>query len=320
MRGELRRWHGLGRGARPRLNGRARASVALLAALACSTHISLAHGQACCASGSGLTPGWLGNHDKALVGVQVRGSATWGTYPYGDGFFERAATRDARYEGGLFGALRLLPRAQVAAFAPVDVTRRFGAHGREAGGGVGDLSLMGRYDLVRTGELRIPGIALLAGALLPTGRPVDRATGLLAADATGTGTFEFDLGMSVEQTFGRALLHATALAGPRLPRDVLGQREALGTRGLFVLAGGYVFEGETSLLLSLSHASEGDASIDGARARGTGTRTTQAAVIAVVPLSDSLKLRSTVFSDLPPLGENRPTLAGSSLAILWSFR
>ena len=55
-----------------------------------------ARAQACCVGASGLTPGWLGNHEQALVGAQVRLSGTHGTYPSSGSFFARQPGRDAR--------------------------------------------------------------------------------------------------------------------------------------------------------------------------------------------------------------------------------
>jgi hypothetical protein len=268
---------------------------------------------------SGLTPGWLGNHEQALVGAQLRLSQTLGTYPTSGAFYVPTPGRDGRLETSLFATLRATRRAQLSLVAPLLVVRRRAGDVTETRASFADVTLSGRYDFLLAGESRIPGIAGLVGVSAPTGTPPDRGTGLLAADVTGTGAWELSAGVSIEQTFGRVVLHATALAGLRTGRDVLGVPQRVGPRGLFVLAGGYVFDGGVTTLLSLSHQSEGDATIGGASAPGTGSRTTQAAFLVVVPLADTLRLRTSLFSDTPPLGENRPAMAGSTLALIRSW-
>ena len=65
----------------------------------------------------------------------------------------------------------------------------------EWGGGLGDVTLTARYDFILPAELpRVPGLAVLAAATLPTGTPLDRATQPLATDATGAGSFDASLG------------------------------------------------------------------------------------------------------------------------------
>ena len=80
-----------------------------------------------------------------------------------------------------------------------------------------------------------------------------------------------------------------------------------------------MFENEVTLLGTLSHSIEGDATVAGETASGTGFRTTQAALLAIVPIGDHYRLRTSVFTDLPPLGTNRQVFGGTSISILRSF-
>ncbi len=273
--------------------------------------------QACCVGASGLTPGWLANHERWLVGAQLRLSATHGSYPARGAFYRPdEAPRDARLEPSLFATVRVVPRGQVGVFAPLVAVRRRAGSVVDGRVTPGDVNLSARYDFVRPGESRIPGIAVLVGATLPSGTPPDQASGRLAADVTGLGTWEGSVGLSLEQVFGRVVLHGTALLGVRAPRDVLGVEQTLGPRALYLLAGGYVFDGDVALLGTVTHASEGDATVAGEVAHGTGFRTTQLAALAVVPISDTLRLRTSVFTDVPALGNNRPALGGTSVSVL----
>jgi hypothetical protein len=290
-----------------------------LLALVIFTLERVAFAQACCVGASGLTPGWLTNHERFLVGAQARVSETHGTYPSSGAFFERTPEHDTRVETTLFGSFRWAPRGQASVGFPLVATRRRAGAIVESGTSPGDLTLIGRYDFVRAGESYVPGLALLAGVQAPTGTPSDAGTGRLAADVTGTGAWEMSAGGSIEQVFGHLVLHATALFGYRLARDVLGVEQRLGLRALYLVAGGWVFDDDVSILATLSHVSEGDAIVAGEVASGTGSRTTQAALLVIVPFSDTLRLRTSAFTDLPPLGVNRPALGGTSISIMKSW-
>jgi hypothetical protein len=279
----------------------------------------VAFAQACCVGASGLTPGWLTNHERFLVGAQARISETHGTYPSSGGFFTRTPERDTRLETSLFGSFRWAARGQASVNVPLVATRRRSGALVETGTAPGDITLIGRYDFVRAGESRMPGVALLGGVQAPTGKPSDEGTGDLAPDVTGIGAWEVNGGASVEQVFGHLVLHATALFGYRWPRDVAGVEQHLGLRALYLVAGGWVFDDDVSLLVTLSHLSEGDAVVAGDAAEGTGSRTTQAALLVIVPISDTLRLRTSVFTDVPPLGTNRPAFGGTSISIAKSW-
>src|SRR5262249_2835681 len=162
---------------------------------------------------SGLTPGWLANHEQWLVGGQLRLSETHGTYPTRGTFYQSDPGRDTRIEPSLFATARFATRGQVSVFAPLVTTRRPAGDIVETRTAPGDVTLVGRWDFIRPGQSRIPGVAVLAGGVIPTGTPSDRATGLLAADATGIGTWEGNAGLSIEQVYGKVVLHLTTLFG-----------------------------------------------------------------------------------------------------------
>jgi hypothetical protein len=271
--------------------------------------------QACCVGASGLTPGWLTNHERALIGAQVRLSETWTTYPAVGNFYARTPERDARVETSLFATYRVLPRGQISAFMPLETIRRRSIGGTDTKTSFGDLTVIGRYDVIRAGESWFPGIALLAGTQVPTGRSSDEGTSNLAADVNGIGTWEINGGVSVEQTFGQLILHATVLAGYRLPNEVLGEPQHLGWRALYLAAVGWVFNNDVTLMGTLTHSSDGDATLAGLPAPDTGFRSTQAAMLVVAPLTDHWRLRTSLFTDVPPLGENRPALGGTSISL-----
>jgi hypothetical protein len=279
----------------------------------------LARAQACCVGASGLTPGWLANHERWLVGAQLRVSETHGTYPTSGDFYGNLPGRDTRIEPSLFGTVRFLPRAQLSVVAPLVTIRRRSGRIVETRTKPGDVSIIGRYDILRPGESQIPGIAILAGGVVPTGTPLEKGTGSLSADVTGLGAWEADLGVSIEQTYGGLILHGTALFGVRAPRTVIDKTQTLGPRALYLLGAGWAFNNDVTLFGTVTHTSEGDATVGGEEANGSGFRLTQLAFLVVTPLSDTMRLRTSVFTDVPPLGNNRTAMGGTSIALLKSW-
>lgn len=292
-----------------------RFALVLGASLAVIASSGTAWAQACCVGASGLTPGWLTNHERALVGAQVRLSETFGTYPVRGTFYSRNPEHDARVETGLFGTYRFLPRGQVSAFMPLETIRRRSVDGTDTRTSFGDLSVVGRYDFIRAGESWFPGVAVLLGTQMPTGKSSDEGTSNLAADVNGIGTWELNGGMSIEQTFGHLVLHVTVLAGYRLPNKVLGEDQHLGWRALYLGAVGWVFDNDVAMMGTVTHSSDGDATLAHQDAPDTGFRSTQLAFLVVNPITDTLRLRTSVFMDVPPLGLNRPALGGTSISL-----
>ena len=60
---------------------------------------------------------------------------------------------------------------------------------------------------------------------------------------------------------------------------------------------------------------DGAVTIDGEKADGTGFRVTQAAFVLTTPITDTLRLRTSLFTDIPPLGANRQALGGTTLGL-----
>src|SRR4029079_9036997 len=97
--------------------GRASRLVVVVAAvLLCPKR---AWGQACCAGAGAVTPGRLAIHEDALVGLQLKLSDSFGSFS-SDGTYHRAPSQTTEWEleQDLFGALRVLPRGQLALLVP----------------------------------------------------------------------------------------------------------------------------------------------------------------------------------------------------------
>ncbi len=277
--------------------------------------------QACCAGGSAVTPGRLELHEDALLGVQLKAGGVLGSYQT-DGRFVApgAGESEQDFEEDLFGAVRVLQRGQVALLVPLVETRRTAVRdGAHLGGGIGDVNASARYDFVRAGEsLVVPGVALLGGVTLPTGRPPEQASPPLAVDATGIGAFQVNVALAVEQTFGPWLVNATGILAARTPRF----GETLGTQVTLLAAGAYTFRNDVAVALSASYAFEGDARASGgADVADSSKRLTIVTLSTLWPFADGWRLLGGVFLEPPlsGLGSNQPSSAGLTLTGIRSW-
>ena len=303
---------------RPRSSPSSR-TLALLVALAVWGCPSRARAQACCAGGSAVTPGRLELHEDALVGVELKAASLLGSYDTSGRYITNpAGDTEGDFEEDLFGAVRVLRRGQVALLVPlVETQRQDPRDGGHFGGGIGDINLSARYDFVVAGESRlIPGVAVLAGVTLPTGKPPELASPPLAVDATGIGAYQINAALALEQTFGPWLVNATGLLAIRTPRF----GEQLAPQGTLLAAAAYTLPSDAAIALSASYAFEGDASANGS-VPSSSKRVTVVTLSGLWPVTDSWRLLGGVYLDPPidGLGSNQPAVGGLTLTIIRSW-
>jgi hypothetical protein len=293
-----------------------------------------ASGQACCAGAGALTPGRLSMHEDALVGMQLRGATTLGTFDDGARYSSVSAAnpgdpyRENDFEEDVFGAVRVLGRGQVALLVPLVQTFRHAGGLSEFGGGIGDINLSARYDFFLAGQSRfIPGIALLAGVTAPTGTPPDaqNPSKPLGTNATGVGAWQGNAGLAIEQTYGPWLFNLTELIAWRAARtaDIGGvsENESLAPQLVTLLGTAYTFDNDASVALFGSYTVEGTATLNGAPAPDSAKRLALVSVSGVYPLSDRWRLRASLFLNPPisGLGQNQTATTGLTLGILWGW-
>ncbi len=274
--------------------------------------------QACCAGASALTPGRLLAREDALVGAQVRstvlrgawdGAGAWVPSPHGD--------REVDLELDLVGALRFARRGQVSLTAPwVETWRTVPGRG-EHGGGLGDVQVAGRWDLTLPGEVAwVPGLALLAGGVAPTGRAPDDARLALAADATGTGAWQGSVGVSVEQILGKGLVSGAATLSVPASREVGGTSTRTAPEWLLFGAAGYTLAWETVLAATAAYTTRGDATLDGARVPGTAQHRLRLGVGVGTSLGWTWRVQGALFGDVPASGLGRNDTGGVGASAL----
>lgn len=289
-----------------------------LAVVLCAAEASA---QVCCTAGGAIEPARLLMHERALVALQLHGSNGWGSLD-GHGAFvgQPDGARDTELQQTLIGSVRVLRRAQFALSLPVVETWRSAGPLSELGGGVGDLSLTGRWDFLYPAESEVvPGIGVIVGAAFPTGRAPESAGLPLGSDATGAGVHQLRAGVNVEQLFGNFVLSGTVTGSYALSHRVGGVDEQLGPEIGLLLAGGYAIDPVTQLALSLASTRGTDAVIDGYTARGTARALSSVALTAGRGLGRAWRLNAGLSCDLPWLGENRPVGFGGSFMLIHAW-
>ncbi len=282
-----------------------------------------ARAQSCCAGASALTPARLALHEDALVGLQLKASNLHGSFDGDRRFFgaSQGAT-ELDFEQDLAGSVRVLRRGQLSAILPMVETYRSVPGLSEAGGDLGDLQLGARWDFTVSGSsVIVPGIALAAGVMLPTGRAPEIATKPLGTDATGIGAMQASIALALEQTFGPWLVNVTGMTAWRGARTVGQVHAQQGLQFVASAAGGYSFASGPVLALTLSYTAELDATINGEVRSGSGRAATRIGVAGGLPFDDLWRMQGSLATDLPIhfFGWNQPASATLTLMILRSW-
>ena len=296
--------------------------LSLLAILLASPH--LAHAAACCGSGHGLGQR-LARGESAAVTLSNRFADRFGSYAV-QGRFRMAPSGafDADNRTDLAAIFAPIPRLQVGFAVPFVLNmRRFG-NTHATGGGMGDLSFSGRFDVIPLStSSHQPAIALTASCTLPTGRSAIDATNILAADATGLGVAEFRPGIFLEHSFhGRASAMVAASIGIRAERnEPPAPRIALAPRLRLVAAVGPVFDMGLSISLGVIHEHEGAPTMGGVTTPESDRRRTGLLGFVGYDLPSSFTLLGSVELDIPvnQLGKNEPTAIAVLLGLRRSF-
>lgn len=297
--------------------------AAVCAVLVGLTSASSAAAQACCAGSGAVTPARLGVHDVAVLGAQLRAANVFGSHDATGSYVAApAGAHEIDLEESLYGAVRVLSRVQLGALVPLVQTYRASTGRSAMGGGLGDLNLSARYDPLRARESTyVPGVGVLAGVTLPTGRAPESAKRPLATDATGLGAVQLNGGLALEQSFGPWGVGLSGLIGWRAPRTVGDATMALAPQLTVLTSLAYAFPSGFSLALIASYTAEPDASVRGASVPFSSRRWVLGSGAFAWPMTDQLFLVGSVFFN-PPIssfGVNQPTTLGTTIGTKWAF-
>ena len=302
---------------------RPRSLVHVAIALVLALLPARAHAQACCAGSGAVTPARLALHEDALVGTTLHVGGVLGNYaPDGTYTAQPPHTTEVDVEEDLLAAARVTKRGQLSLLIPLIETYRAYPGQSAHSGGVGDINVGARYDFVLAVEaLYVPGIALLAGATFPTGKPPEQATAPLAVDATGIGAFQANVGLAIEETWRNWLVNVSGIVAQRATRHVQGVDETLGTQLTGIAAVAYTFQSEAAVGVVASYAAEGNATINGSPDPDSHKRILTLSGVALYPITDEVRIQGGLFLTPPvsSFGANQPASAGMTLTLLMGF-
>ncbi|HEY2406614.1 MAG TPA: hypothetical protein VGI10_11460 [Polyangiaceae bacterium] len=181
-----------------------------------------------------------------------------------------AGEHDRTFELLALAALRPTSRLELSVDGRYGERSLSNATSTAAVRGADDLLFHARFELLRESMpwapgIRLPALALIGSLRAPTAA---RADGL----SLGLGTWEYALGAAVEQSIGRFRLGALAEVADRASDTSLGVERTLGPRALGQLVAWYWPDPRLVVSASTSLTWEGDASVQGRSAPGSGTR------------------------------------------------
>ena len=165
------------------------------------------------------------------------------------------------------------------------------------------------------------GVQLLTALTLPAGVAADGARKPLATDATGTGAFQFENGIALEQSFGRFLFNFTGTIAWRSVRTIAGTTSQLGPLVSAFTALSYTFPNALSLAASLAYEASFDARQGGVAVADSATAKTTVGLAAAMPLARGVRIVAG-FSwtpHLPELGKNELATFGGSLGLVYAW-
>lgn len=165
---------------------------------------AVAHASACCGSGHGLGQR-LGPGERAGLTLSTRFANRFGSYDAQGSFGAiPAGAFDADGRAELTALIAPVSRLQVGFTLPFVMNVRRAGADTAVGGGMGDFSFSGRFDIIPLSAADTwPAIALTTSFAFPTGRSASDATDVLGVDAAGLGVAEFRPGVFLEHSFRR---------------------------------------------------------------------------------------------------------------------
>jgi hypothetical protein len=213
------------------------AAAFLIACLGFALTPARANAGPCCMSATAVGTGRLLPWEHVAVGLRSSAAFHVGTWN-DEARFRPADARFAETElrTELWGLVAIVPRLSAALAVPAVLTFRSAGDLDDAGGGLGDLRGGARWEAIPVGARRnVPGVALLASLVAPTGRSMSQAETVLGTDVTGRGAWVLGAGTSVEQLvmpwFARLDLGFTLPLPARRPDLDVDQRYGPGVDG-----------------------------------------------------------------------------------------
>jgi hypothetical protein len=292
-------------------------------ALACERD---ARAQACCAtSTSTIFPARLQDDERALLGIAVKGAGVFGSYDASGALHgQPAGVFEADFGQTMLATVRLLRTMQINFSVPFVETWRGASEITGFGGGVSDLSLAWRWDMLRAGHDRlVPGIAPTLSLTVPSGTPVELARDRLSTGATGMGSAQVAAGLALEELVDRTLLVLAGSANFHGARTVGNVHSQLGPDISATLGVSYTFQNALALGAALTVMDSFDTSEQGHDDPASSRALTQLAVSLAIPVRHTdVRVLASFFMvpPVPSIGRNEPATVGLSFTLLYGFK
>ncbi len=229
----------------------------------------------------------------------------------GDGSYAGLSSGDAdrSTQVRLAVAAQIVEGAELGVAVPAVVSYRSLGGLEDAGGGVGDITAAARLTVLPLDASSfVPGVWITQAVVVPTGVPVDRTSGPLAADATGQGAPEIRGGVELQESIlGEGFVLAAASLGwfGRTSTDGVTAQRA--PRLLLSAAGGPTF-GFGTFAVGVEHEREGAPDVSG-RSDAEGRHLVTPFVSGVVHASDLVDVVFALRSALPVTGAGQNEIA-----------
>jgi hypothetical protein len=184
--------------------------------------------------------------------------------------------RDREFRFEVRAMTKVTRPLQIGVIVPYIRTERQFADTSSAGSGVGDVSLLARYDFVRVGgQNGLPGVAATFALAAPTGRSAEHSHDILGTDVTGVGTWEARPGIAIEKAWwtGWYVLGAASVGFLAPYRRADGAIVALGPRFLSLFTIGKSFPSGLGIAIGATHELEAAPRADGLRVGAMRART-----------------------------------------------
>lgn len=262
----------------------------------------------------------LGPSETSAASFTTAAQNVRGHYDGSGRYVDGGASRDRELRFDVRAIAKIGRSFQVGTIVPYVRTERKFAESSGVGSGVGDITVLGRYDFVRVGgQNSWPGIALTFALTLPTGRSPARSRDALGTDVTGTGTWEAKPGIAIERIWWTGWFVSGAaslgLFGPSTRAD--GGTVALGPRFVALLAAGKSFTNGFSFALGATHEQEAAPRADGLRVGASRARTSALGFIGY-ELDGHWQLLASLLVDFAGREQLATTTIGFGIRRAWN--
>jgi hypothetical protein len=155
----------------------------------------------CCMSATAFGMGRLLIWEDFALGLRTSLTPTLGAWD-GDGrWVDYDRYEELEWRTEIWGLFAVDRRLSAYLRVPALVIERSSASASDLGGGLGDVALGARWEVLQIGEYEeLPAVALTFTLLVPTGRATDEARTALGVDVTGRGAWVLAAGVSAEYT------------------------------------------------------------------------------------------------------------------------